>query len=114
MSKLSDKIEEFIKRNLKSYSYSKEYTIKAGLNQTLRFDFCIPELKIMVEVQGNQHDNFSKFFHGTRDDFKKSQARDGFKQEWCGNNDYSLVYFNYDEIDSLTDEQFIKRIINGS
>jgi len=112
MSQLSDKIEGCIKRTLKKYSYSTEYEVKAGFNNSLRFDFCIPGLKVMIEVQGQQHTKFNKFFHGTLDNFNKAKARDGFKQIWCSNNDYTLVYFNYDEIAKLTDEEFLQRIVS--
>lgn len=66
----------------------------------------------MIEVQGEQHSKFSAFFHGTRDNFNKSKSRDALKQEWCSNNDYTLVYFNYNEIDKLTEEEFLHRIVN--
>lgn len=114
MSQLSDKIEEFIKRLLPNYTCIKEYEAKGGIskNTSIRFDFCIPGLKIMIEVQGEQHFKFSKHFHKTLENFKKAQARDGLKQEWCSDNGYDLVYFSYDEIDSLTDEQFMQRILS--
>ena len=115
MSQLSDKVEEFIKRLLPNYTCIKEYETKAGLNNntSIRFDFCIPGLKVMIEVQGSQHFKFSKHFHKTLDHFRKALARDGLKQEWCSQNEYSLVYFNYDEIDSLTDEEFMSRILSS-
>ena len=111
MSQLSDKIELHIKKSLSNYSYHKEYEVKHGFNTSLRFDFCIPALKVMIEVQGEQHEKFSKHFHKTRDNFNKAKARDNLKSDWCSVNSYSLIYFNYDEIEKLTDEQFLQRIL---
>lgn len=115
MSQLSDRVHDFIKKLLPNYTCIVEYEVKGGVNglTSLRFDFCIPGLKLMIEVQGEQHFKFSKHFHKTRDHFRKAQARDGLKQEWCSKNGYDLVYFNYDEIDSLTDEGFMSRILSS-
>ena len=113
MSLLSDKIEGYIKSQLSGYQYDKEYaiTVKDRVEKTLFFDFRIQGLRVMIEVQGEQHFKFSPFFHGSVDNFNKSRSRDELKKEWCRNNNYTLVYFYYNEIAKLTEEEFLKRIV---
>jgi len=68
------------------------------LGQKLFFDFYLPNLSIVVEVQGVQHTEFSLHFHGTADNFKASQKRDRLKAEWCDINDMTLVCINHTEV----------------
>ena len=63
----------------------------------LRADFFIPNRNLMVEVHGEQHFKFNKFFFKDKLSFFKAQARDRDKKEWCNLNEIRLVEFNYDE-----------------
>jgi len=109
MSKAAETVKKLIKECLPSYTLISEHYVNLGNNQ-LFFDFFIPELKLLVEVQGDQHDKFNKFFHKDIDEFNKAKARDNLKQEWASDNNLKLVYFYYNEIDSLTVETVIDRI----
>ena len=64
---------------------------------TLRADFFIPNRDLIVEVHGEQHFKFNKFFFGNKLAFFKAQARDRDKKEWCRINDIKIVELNYDE-----------------
>ncbi len=66
-------------------------------NQKLFFDFYLKKLNILIEVQGRQHTEFVKHFHGTRANFLKHRERDNLKRVWAEENEISLVRFNYDE-----------------
>lgn len=57
----------------------------------LYLDFFLPRKKIAVEVMGDQHYNFNSFFHGSKEDFLRSQERDSRKSLWCTLNNISLV-----------------------
>ena len=57
----------------------------------LSIDFFIPGVMIAIEADGEQHRKFSKFFHGTIQNFKKQQERDARKQKWCDMNDITLI-----------------------
>lgn len=61
-----------------------------GLN--LKIDFLLPKKRIAFEVQGTQHDKFSKFFHGSIEGFKASKQRDEYKKQWCAINNIELHY----------------------
>jgi very-short-patch-repair endonuclease len=77
------------------------------------FDFYIPELRIFIEVHGEQHYSYSKFYHNSAADFEQQKIRDAFKEEWCSLNDYKLVVFSFKEVLELTPKSFLHRIING-
>ena len=55
------------------------------------FDFFLPKRKLVIEVQGKQHNQFSKFFHGSVEKFNQSKTRDNRKREFCRINDFTLI-----------------------
>jgi len=57
----------------------------------------IPNRNLIVEVHGEQHFKFNKFFFKDKLSFFKAQARDRDKKEWCRINDIKIVEFNHDE-----------------
>lgn len=74
---------------------------------TLYVDFLLPQSKIVVEVQGEQHTKFVEFFHETKAEFQKAQKRDLVKEVWCELNQLKLVQLPYNE----SDEEWMKRIL---
>ena len=64
---------------------------------TLRADLYIPNRNLMVEVHGEQHHKFNKFFFKDKISFYRAIARDKEKKEWCYLNDIAYIEFNYDE-----------------
>ncbi len=70
----------------------------------LHVDFFIPVLDVMVEVQGEQHFKFNKYFHGGygsitvgKTNFMRSQKNDRNKEAWAEINSIKLVYLRHDE-----------------
>ena len=61
-------------------------------------DFFIPSLRIVVECNGRQHDEFVPYFHGTRQNFVRQQLRDRRKADWCARNGFSLVKYSEKDI----------------
>ena len=64
---------------------------------TLRADLFIPNRNLIIEVHGEQHYKFNKFFYKDKLSFYRAKARDSEKKEWCQLNDITLVEFNYNE-----------------
>ena len=62
-------------------------------------DFLIPDLKLLVETQGQQHYEQNSLFHNDSLDFRKGQARDRLKVSWAEVNGFKLVALKYNEID---------------
>ena len=58
----------------------------------LRVDFLNATKKIAVEVQGDQHESFNKFFHeNSRLKYLQSIKRDVKKEEWLSKNKFKLI-----------------------
>jgi len=71
---------------------------KAKNSKSLLYaDFFIPSRNLIVEVNGEQHDIYIKFFHKNKLDFYKAKARDRNKKEWCELNGITIVYLNHNE-----------------
>lgn len=75
----------------------------------LYLDFYIPQIKKAFEVHGQQHYDFSPFFHKSKADFVLSQAKDEDKIEWCRLNDIDIVILKYSD----NDEQWRYQIENS-
>lgn len=109
MSSYSETIETFIKRVFCDYQYQAEYTIQFR-GTTLRFDFYIPQINLLIEVQGEQHYKYVEFFHKNGAGYRSSLYRDQLKKEWCSLKQHNLVYFSYDNMPQ-TEEEFKERIL---
>jgi len=73
----------------------------------LEIDIWIPELKLGIEYQGEQH--FRVFKHwGGEEGFKKRAERDKKKRMLCKKLGYKLIEFKYDE--ELTVDYVVKKL----
>jgi len=61
-----------------------------------RLDIFIPELKLAIEYQGQQHYKSVPLFGG-EEGFLQTQKRDKLKAKLCAENGISLIFFRYDE-----------------
>ena len=101
MSQIEDTVYLLIKKALPNYKCIRQHYVYYHRHK-LFFDFYLPDLKTMIEVQGEQHFEFNKFYHSSANDFGKQKVRDKLKEEWCEENKYTLVAIKYDKIKSLT------------
>ena len=66
--------------------------------------------KVAIEVQGKQHSEFNKFFHGnSRLKYLEGIKRDIKKAEWLEKNGFILLEIEENEVQSLTREFFKKK-----
>ena len=73
----------------------------------LELDIWIPELKLGIEYQGEQHYEAIKHWGG-EDGLAKRKANDHRKRALCKNLGYTLVEFRFDE--ELTEAVVLSRI----
>lgn len=59
--------------------------------ERLWLDFYLPHHNLAFEYQGQQHDEFNKFFHVDKQGFNKSKRRDERKRQWCDLNTIVLL-----------------------
>jgi hypothetical protein len=77
----------------------------------MRVDILNATKRIAVEVNGTQHSQYSKFFHGNRANYLRSIKRDFKKLEWLELNKFKLIEIEADEVEQLT-EEFIEKKFN--
>jgi hypothetical protein len=81
--------------------------IKTDLNnKSLRADFYIHSHRLMVEVHGEQHYFFNKFFHTNKLEFFRAKKLDSLKNRWCKLNNIKLIILPYHQ----NDEEWRKTI----
>ena len=76
-------------------------------NRQLVFDFYLPEQNILIEYDGEQH------FHEVRNDrygYQGIVARDNYKNQWCKENNISLIRIPYTEYKNI-DVNYMRAII---
>lgn len=85
-----------------------EVPIQIRKSETLFLDFYLPLNKKCIEVHGEQHYTFSRFYHKDRIGFLRHKKRDKEKQEWCIYNNIQYIELPYNE----TIDEWKKRILN--
>ena len=116
MSKIADKIGGILNDmfpRLSAHRITKEiYIYYKG--QKLFFDFFIKELGVYVEVQGRQHTEFVKHFHGEKEAFQAQKMRDNLKIQYVEENGQCLVRFNFNErITKTLIRKKINKVLEG-
>ena len=82
--------------------------------QKLFFDFFVKELGVYVEVQGRQHTEFVKHFHGNKESFKAQKMRDNLKIQYVEEHGQCLVRFNFNEkITKALVRKKINKVLEG-
>ena len=70
-----------------------------GASSTLFVDLLVPRVRLGVEVHGQQHREFIRFFHGDPMAFAAQVRRDRLKAEYLAANDIYLVVLHDDRQD---------------
>jgi hypothetical protein len=103
-SKIQFRIKQFLKEHWQNHIVYEEFPV---YGTRLKVDILNATKKIAVEVNGNQHTSFNKFFHKTRINFLQSLKRDHKKLEWLKTNDFELIEIEEKEVPLVT-YKFIK------
>lgn len=69
----------------------------------LKLDFLNVNKRLLVEIDGCQHNTFNKHFHrGSRAIFLASLRRDNDKELWCEKNNITVLRLNEEDIDNFS------------
>ena len=107
------KARELLSQAFPSDPIFEEVTLP-GINPAVYVDFFIPSKDIIVEVDGEQHRVYNKFFHKNKANFRKAKKNDKAKQEWCDNNDLLLMRLDTNGTEQQWKEQISKREARAS
>lgn len=108
MSNLSDQVLSVIMEIFPQIKVKKEELVHYK-GQRLFLDFWIPQLGLVVEVHGGQHDEFVEMFHGDGEGFRASKKRDSLKEEWAGINGHAFVVVRESEM-PISKESLLEKI----
>lgn len=96
MSRKADEVYDVLLKRYPFFTITREYYVNYA-GKKLFFDFFIKELRLLVEVQGEQHYTFNKYFHVDDEGFRSSKQRDNLKKEYCELNNLALVTVDFNE-----------------
>ena len=106
-SKIQFKTKQFLKTFWRNQIVYEEFPV---YGTKMKVDILNATKKIAVEVQGEQHNSFNKFFHGnSRLKYLQSIKRDVEKAERLKKNGYTLIEIHEKEVKSLNKEFFLKK-----
>ncbi len=89
-----------------------KYDIQANLHKNFKFDFFLPDFKMVIEYHGIQHYKPIEFFGGERG-LLSNQRRDAAKKAYCKGNGiyYFEVPYDTEDIENYLEKEFA-RIVN--
>jgi len=101
-SKLQFKFKQFFYSYWKNHIVYEEFPVYGTM---LKVDFLNATKKIAVEIQGNQHESFNKFFHGdSRLKYLESIKRDVKKIKWLEMNNFRILELYEDDLKVICPE----------
>lgn len=84
---------------------------EAPLGDRLRLDVYCPKYELAAEYHGRQHFFYTQHFHGDKEGFEASQARDERKIEICKDLGIALVVFRYN--DDMSRDSVYNRMLDA-
>ena len=106
-SKIQFKVKKFLEPFWKSNVVYEEFPV---YGTRMSVDILNATKKIAIEVQGRQHSEFNKFFHGnSRLKYLEGIKRDIKKAEWLEKNGFILLEVEEDEVDLLSIKFFLDK-----
>lgn len=97
-SRLQKKVKEYlIKLGYKIVyeQYCSLQPINESTGRVLRYDIEVVDLKLIIEVHGQQHYRYTPLWHKTEQIFKEMQERDRYKKEFAQNNGFEFLEISY-------------------
>ena len=101
-SKVQFNTKQFLKKYWKNHIVYEEFPVYGSM---LKIDLLNATKKIAIEIQGNQHESFNKFFHNnSRLKYLESIKRDVKKAKWIENNGFKLLELYEDDLKYISPE----------
>lgn len=106
--KCRSKFQEAVKAFMEPHwSYCIVYEEFPVYGTQMKVDILNSTKKIAIEVNGDQHYSYNKFFHGNSiENYSKSLERDTMKLEWLEKNGYQLAEIISSDLNKLSEEFF--------
>tara|TARA_Y100000593_G_C4081424_1_gene224050 strand:- start:11 stop:427 length:417 start_codon:yes stop_codon:yes gene_type:complete len=98
-SKLQKSVKLFLKEHWENHIVYEEFPV---YGTRLSVDILNATKKIAIEVNGRQHDDYVKFFHGSRNGYLQSIKRDVKKAQWLELNKFTLIEITREDAEQLS------------
>jgi hypothetical protein len=99
-SKLQYKFKQFFYPYWKNHIVYEEFPVYGSM---LKVDLLNATKKIAVEIQGEQHESFNKFFHdNSRLKYLQSIKRDVKKEKWLEINEFKFLQVYESDLKTLS------------
>lgn len=109
------KIETWLNKNNVLFEREKSFpdlvSAKRG-NKSLRFDFYLPTLKVLIEFDGEQHFKANMHWGGEKA-FLELVANDKKKNDWAKSNGYQMIRISFSE-ESQAEKILLENLIKQS
>lgn len=104
-------IEQFLISKNIIFEKQKSFEDLRGLkNGKLRYDFYIPKLRLIIEVDGIQHREIVKCFGG-EEGFKKRTTHDSIKNKYAKNIGFTIIRLEYEK--HMKEQELIDMLISN-
>lgn len=94
-SKGAQIVKDFLKEYCIKHVLYEEYALPIG---RLKVDFLNATKKFAIEFDGQQHNNYVKFFHGNRLGYWRNLKRDERKDTFLEENGYTVIRIVDDDL----------------
>lgn len=98
--------KQFLKTYWSTQVVYEEFPVYGTL---MRVDILNATKNIAIEINGAQHSQFSKHFHGSRTNYFNSIQRDMLKRGWLEKNGFNIIEIEDHEVAALSLEFFVKK-----
>lgn len=95
-------VRDFLNKKHITYLTQRETLkcINPDTGYTMPYDFEIPDRKVIIEVQGEQHRTFIEIFHIDMNGFLYQQKKDTYKKEYAESQGYKVIELWYSDIET--------------
>lgn len=80
-------------------------------NFVLPYDFEIRDKKVIIEVQGEQHNQYISYFHSSKDAFEYQKYKDEVKKSFALSHGYKFVEIFYKDINNNNYKKILDEVI---
>ena len=94
-SKMEIEVEEKLKELKIEFYYQYKFPDCVDIRE-LEWDFYIPSLNLLIEVDGEQHFKFIHRFHKVQQDFIDQVRRDRIKNKYADDKHFNLLRISHD------------------
>ena len=108
-SKGEEKIKNILQQNNIFFEAQKSFKTCyfSNTNGLARFDFYLPQFNTVIEYDGQQHFKIGTGYYDNEEKFKLTQEHDNYKNQWCKENNISLIRIPYTHYDNLCLEDLL-------